>query len=494
MALFPPRIPHNDMNKDTFKTGFDEQHIVGHLPTGLLLCSCCQCVPRLPATLETCGHLFCEWCISNNLQKSPGSHLDQSRHRYALCPNCRQRYYHSNILPYSSMQMLARHYFQQIVVRCPHDCGFEGGPTAVDEHQMYTCPKRPITCPYNGCGFVGEAQTLANDHFPTCKYEPRHCSNCQLPTQGKTDAEHDCLKSLKVALQGNNFSIPLFYITTSCKISMLFSKNNNIAISCIDCLKGMKDYGLFIPHSARMEKSAIVDSFIYTLRQRVMKLDEINSEAYEKRQRESAKRALVRASTSTTTQSPAEAASSSTPAAPSSAVRFESDSPQSPPIDSATFLMPPRSVSTYGAIPLEIPATAIATPPHPIPVHITPIAPAQPRQLPEWMDATEHLNDSAHGGSTSTLAGAHDGDANAANDPPPGWMSLGQRWPDEMEVGAPLERQPYLSSTGTLYIPESDNEESDVEVSSDEETGVYVLPTVVLQLPERPRSQNDAQH
>ena len=127
----------------------------------------------------------------------------------------------------------------------------------------------------------------------------------------------------------------------------------------------------------------------------------------------------------------------------------------------------------------------MAPPPHPIPVVITPNAPARPRQLPEWMDATEHLNDSGQGGSTSTLAGANDVDANAAIDPPPGWMSLGQRWPDEMEVGAPLARQPFLSSTGTLYMPESDREGSDDE--SDEDA----LPDFVFHLPERPRSQND---
>ena len=202
MSRFPPRIPHKDINTTNFETGFDEEHIVGGLPCQAILCSCCFGVPRFPATLDTCGHLFCERCILEVLLKSPAAKVHRSGRRTAPCPICRAHYDRNQILTVYFFQKWSRNIFQQVVVRCPQGCGFMGSPTAVDEHQVYTCPKRLINCPNKGCSFVGEALPLSIDHFPSCKYHLHNCTKCNLPCNATPENPHDCIGALQDALRG----------------------------------------------------------------------------------------------------------------------------------------------------------------------------------------------------------------------------------------------------------------------------------------------------
>ena len=201
MAYFPPRIPHKDINTNDFEAGFDEKYIVGPLPCNSLICSCCFGIPRHPITLNTCGHMFCESCILINLEKSPGARTHNNGRRSVPCPICRKRYSQENILLFKYFQFWAQNIYNQIVVKCPHDCGFSGTPESVDDHQVYECAQRPICCPFPGCTFVGEAHAVAKEHFQACKERRYYCAKCQLPCQATPENPHDCVFELQEALR-----------------------------------------------------------------------------------------------------------------------------------------------------------------------------------------------------------------------------------------------------------------------------------------------------
>ena len=168
----------------------------------MLICNICMGVPRFPTMLYACGHIFCEGCISNNLKKAPSKNNNPSAVRTAACPNCRTKYNRSAIVFFTQFQKLSQNLFKLIVIKCPQDCGFKGTPAVVDEHQVYTCPKRPINCPFKGCNFVGEAHKLTIEHFPSCPSREVYCPKCLLPCQATPDAPHDCVRALQDALRG----------------------------------------------------------------------------------------------------------------------------------------------------------------------------------------------------------------------------------------------------------------------------------------------------
>ena len=210
MAIFPPRIPHKDINTSDFEVGFDEKYIVGTLPCNSLICSICFAVPRHPITLITCGHLFCEPCALTYLEKAPSARTHNYGRRSVPCPLCRKRYSEENILPFKLFQYWAQNIYNQIVVKCPEDCGFSGAPEAVDDHQVYECAKRPICCPFPGCNYVCEALHMATEHFATCKERRYFCAKCNLPCDSTPDNPHDCISALQEALRSTYhvFSTP----------------------------------------------------------------------------------------------------------------------------------------------------------------------------------------------------------------------------------------------------------------------------------------------
>ena len=167
MSRFPPRIPHKDINTHNFETGFDEDHVEGGLPYNNFICSCCQCLPRLPVMLETCGHLFCEFCADANYKNKRGFDVQYGvPNDEAPCPNCRVPYRKQEITTWRSFHKWTKTLFSQIVIICPEGCGFKGSPTKVDEHQIYCCPKRPIRCPLGGATLLERRCSSRTSTFP----------------------------------------------------------------------------------------------------------------------------------------------------------------------------------------------------------------------------------------------------------------------------------------------------------------------------------------
>ena len=64
---FPKRLASVEVNALTFEQGFEEQLVEGGIANHVM-CAICRCLPRLLATLDGCGHIFCERCINQNFR------------------------------------------------------------------------------------------------------------------------------------------------------------------------------------------------------------------------------------------------------------------------------------------------------------------------------------------------------------------------------------------------------------------------------------------
>ena len=86
---FPKRMGCFEINVPAFEQGFDEQLVQGGIPNHMQ-CAICQGLPRRPATLDGCGHLFCERCIKQHfkIRAEPQTQGRRGRRRTAR-PACR---------------------------------------------------------------------------------------------------------------------------------------------------------------------------------------------------------------------------------------------------------------------------------------------------------------------------------------------------------------------------------------------------------------------
>ena len=203
-CLPPPRFPKRlacvEVNTMTFEQGFDEQWVEGGIANHVQ-CAICQCLPRRPATLDGCGHIFCERCIKQHFVIRSAPQVSWSAMRSAPCPNCRQPFRMGEILTWPAWQRWAQLAFNAQVVHCPYGCPFSGSPAQTDDHQARVCPRRIIACPVEGCQFTGPAAEVEGQHFPTCPLMRVHCRNCRLPVRVSKMAAHDCVRELKAALK-----------------------------------------------------------------------------------------------------------------------------------------------------------------------------------------------------------------------------------------------------------------------------------------------------
>ena len=115
---FPNRLACIELNTPTFEQGFDEKLVEGGLANHLI-CRICSFLPRAPATLDACGHLFCERCIKQHFQLRIASQSQSSSAKAAPCPNCRQPFRMCEILTWPAWQRWAQLAFNYSVVKCP---------------------------------------------------------------------------------------------------------------------------------------------------------------------------------------------------------------------------------------------------------------------------------------------------------------------------------------------------------------------------------------
>lgn len=197
---FPQRLSNNQMNKPEFESGFSEESLPGGFPSNHYMCSICHGLPRHPVSLDKCGHMFCELCIKEHFRTQARQHSLFSGIKGAPCPNCKGEYTMMNVVGLDRFQSWPHMLFNAITVKCPYTCGFSGTAYMTDEHQVYTCPKRPIDCPNVGCAFQGPAKDVEENHFQTCEQMQIYCEKCRLPMLLKDKPKHDCYARQTAAL------------------------------------------------------------------------------------------------------------------------------------------------------------------------------------------------------------------------------------------------------------------------------------------------------
>ena len=118
----------------------------------------------------------------------------------APCPCCKRRYYLRQICTFEHMDFFTQRVLKERLVKCPFKCAFVGNSFYVDEHQVYTCPRRLLRCPNADCNVTVEAEQMEKDHFPTCPLRRVHCVHCKLAVLASEEETHDCIKRLQSAL------------------------------------------------------------------------------------------------------------------------------------------------------------------------------------------------------------------------------------------------------------------------------------------------------
>ena len=198
---FPKNLPHVHINTLEFEQGFPESCLEGAVD-GTSLCVICQGYPRKPTTLDNCGHLFCEPCITKWFEMRAAPHGLFNTIKTAPCPACRSPFQNGEILTWDVWQKWAQLMYNAKVIRCPFDCGFKGTASEVDKHQVRACPNRKIDCPVDGCRVRGPADWIEKEHFPRCPFLRIYCEKCRLPVLASTLSTHDCVTRLQEALHG----------------------------------------------------------------------------------------------------------------------------------------------------------------------------------------------------------------------------------------------------------------------------------------------------
>ena len=196
-------LPNIQINNYNYETGYEETHSTRSPLPNVFICSICKNIPRFPAQLQTCGHLFCEPCLKKQLE-SKGYHFPydpRSNEPKADCALCKQHYSFRNIKVFGAFNKWESMAYKTITVKCPNDCGFTSDPIDLDQHQTLKCPKRMVKCPHGDCKVVLPAPEMETKHYPTCPELRQYCVHCNLPVKRSVLLTHNCLERLKESLK-----------------------------------------------------------------------------------------------------------------------------------------------------------------------------------------------------------------------------------------------------------------------------------------------------
>ena len=211
----PKNLPNVDVNNPVFESGFDEEFIETLLPHNIVICGICQGLPRRPASLAQCGHLFCELCLKRLIDEFMKTHL---RYEVIPCPLCRIPFPVYGILTFGQFQFWSQALYKAIQVKCPSGCGFKGNAIDVDNHQVFLCPKRRIKCPNETCQIIMPACDMEERHLQDCPLLLMTCPGCLLTVKKSELTKHNCQQKLAEAVTSMNlFSFIFEYEARWCK-------------------------------------------------------------------------------------------------------------------------------------------------------------------------------------------------------------------------------------------------------------------------------------
>lgn len=203
--LLPPNLPNTQVNTSFLETGFDEEYTVLPSNTSYFFCPVCLGLPRDPVALPECGHMMCDYCLFDYVEKTGKPFLLTFSDRKATCPLCKRVFRASDVKTFDQFDAWPKAVYKSIEVHCPYSCGFSGDPFSVDYHQAYKCPLRLVSCPSAGCFVEQPEYMLAAWHYPRCTEYRVYCGKCRLPIRECTKQNHHCgthLLATVSALQG----------------------------------------------------------------------------------------------------------------------------------------------------------------------------------------------------------------------------------------------------------------------------------------------------
>ena len=209
VCLPPPRFNKRlaciEVNSVNFEQGYDEQLVESGIPSHPM-CSILRDLPRRPATLDGCGHLFCERCIKQPLVllSSPQAHWLTLK--AASCASCMQAFRIAENLTWPAWQRSAQLAFNAQVLRCHKGCVFSGTTSQILDQQGCICRMRVIAWPIDVCQVRGPAGAIEHEHFPTCPLMRVHCLMCTLSLRVNKLATHDGISDVKSALKSRFFA------------------------------------------------------------------------------------------------------------------------------------------------------------------------------------------------------------------------------------------------------------------------------------------------
>jgi hypothetical protein len=149
-------------------------------------CPICYGMPRRPASIRCCGHTGCEKCLRELLVIAPL--VEDLPLGMKPCPMCRTPFTSSDILQYEMWPLIAKHTWQQSVVKC-YFCNATSCPKDMKMHELMSCPERRIGCP--GCPFTSKIDEMVK-HLQECSSIVVNCAQCGYPFHYKRRMLHNC--------------------------------------------------------------------------------------------------------------------------------------------------------------------------------------------------------------------------------------------------------------------------------------------------------------
>ena len=126
------------------------------------VCSICDEVIRDAKRVNTCGHVFCDWCISKWMKQSTTGQK---------CPNCQG----------SILSVVTDSFVDRTILSCPIRCGQEqcewrGEVAGLKEHRK-RCLYTRVPCPFNMCPMLTRVNMEA--HILECPHRIEMCEQCK---------------------------------------------------------------------------------------------------------------------------------------------------------------------------------------------------------------------------------------------------------------------------------------------------------------------------
>jgi len=147
-------------------------------------CTVCLDIPRRPAMLSKCGHIFCDDCINNAVHPV--------RYPVFSCPTCRTL---GNCLhdlkARDEWPCMMRQVWSMMRMKCMFCSTFQGSPFDVYQHERWRCEKRTISCESACCQFVGTIDQVM-EHILNCEHILVCCLGCNYIVNLSTIEKHNC--------------------------------------------------------------------------------------------------------------------------------------------------------------------------------------------------------------------------------------------------------------------------------------------------------------